>query len=131
MKYLKLKDEIVLIDNIIHVQIRENTIEILYNIVSKTNEGSKFYGHILDYSEVKNDVNEEKTKIEQDYEKIINKLNDEDNFDKIIKSKNIKINDLMNDLYKSSETFNEIYKIINSLATNKHKINKIKEILKK
>lgn len=129
MNYIKLKGEIVLLDNILHAEIKENTIEILYGI-NVPEQGNKFYGHILDYSEVKNDVNEEKTKIEQDYEKIINNLNVEDNFDKMIKSKNSKINDLMNDLYKSDEKINQIYKILNSLATNNYKINKIREIIK-
>lgn len=129
MNYIKLKGEIVLLDNILHAEIKENTIEILYGI-NVPEQGNKFYGHVLDYSEVKNDVNEEKTKIEQDYEKIINNLNVEDNFDKMIKSKNSKINDLMNDLYKSDEKINQIYKILNSLATNNYKINKIREIIK-
>ena len=73
MNYIKLKDEIVLLDNILHAEIKENTIEILYGI-NVPEQGNKFYGHILDYSEVKNDVNEEKTKIEQDYEKLMNVL---------------------------------------------------------
>ena len=73
MNYIKLKGEIVLLDNILHAEIKENTIEILYGI-NVPEQGNKFYGHILDYSEVKNDVNEEKTKIEQDYEKLMNAL---------------------------------------------------------
>ena len=74
MNYIKLKGEIVLLDNILHAEIKENTIEILYGIIVPE-QGNKFYGHILDYSEVKNDVNEEKTKIEQDYEKLMYFLN--------------------------------------------------------
>lgn len=74
MNYLKLKGEIVLLDNILHAEIKENTIEILYGI-NVIEQGNKFYGHVLDYSEVKNDVNEEKTKIEQDYEKLMYFLN--------------------------------------------------------
>ena len=74
MDYLKLKGEIVLLDNILHVEMKENTIEILYGI-NVVEQGNKFYGHVLDYSEVKNDVNEEKTKIEQDYEKLMYFLN--------------------------------------------------------
>lgn len=74
MNYIKLKGEIVLLDNIIHAEMKENTIEILYGI-NVVEQGNKFYGHILDYSEVKNDVNEEKTKIEQDYEKLMYFLN--------------------------------------------------------
>lgn len=74
MNYFKLKGEIVLLDNILHAEIKENTIEILYGIVVPE-QGNKFYGHVLDYSEVKNDVNEEKTKIEQDYEKLMYFLN--------------------------------------------------------
>ena len=73
MNYIKLKGEIVLLDNILHAEIKENTIEILYGI-NVPEQGNKFYGHVLDYSEVKNDVNEEKTKIEQDYEKLMNVL---------------------------------------------------------
>ena len=74
MNYLKLKGEIVMLDNILHAEIKENTIEILYEIVVPE-QGNKLYGHVLDYSEVKNDVNEEKTKIEQDYDKILHFLN--------------------------------------------------------
>jgi len=74
MKYIKLKGEIVMLDNILHAEIKENTIEILYG-VNVPEQGNKFYGHVLDYSEVKNDVNEEKTKIEQDYEKLMYFLN--------------------------------------------------------
>ena len=53
MNYIKLKGEIVLLDNILHAEMKENTIEILYGIVVPE-QGNKFYGHILDYSEVKN-----------------------------------------------------------------------------
>lgn len=77
MNYIKLKGEIVLLDNILHAEIKENTIEILYGI-NVPEQGNKFYGHVLDYSEVKNDVNEEKTKIEQDYEKLMYCLNVKD-----------------------------------------------------
>ena len=74
MNYIKLKGEIVLLDNILHAEMKENTIELLYGIFVP-DQGYKFYGHVLDYSEVKNDINEEKTKIEQDYDKISHFLN--------------------------------------------------------
>ena len=48
MNYIKLKGEIVLLDNILHAEMKENTIEILYGIVVPE-QGNKFYGHILDF----------------------------------------------------------------------------------
>ena len=49
MSYLLLKNEVVLTDYIMHIEMKENTIEILYSIVVPE-QGNKFYGHILDYS---------------------------------------------------------------------------------
>ena len=131
MKYLKLKDEIVLIDNILHVEMKENTIEILYGI-NVPEQGNKFYGHVLDYSEVKNDVNEEKTKIEQDYEKLMNNLN-VDNLDNaykhVITERNILIDDMKKLLNKKEDLIKKIYNSTLGLTSNKKKIEKIKEII--
>lgn len=135
MKYLKLKDEIVLIDNILHVEMKENTIEILYNIVaSDTIQGARFYGHVLDYSEVKNDVNEEKTKIEQDYEKLMNNLNVdnlENAYKNIITNKDLLIESLKDRMNQNEKTIYKIKLLIyNNFKTNKIKIKELKGILK-
>lgn len=121
MNYLMLKGEIVLIDNILHVEMKENTIEILYNIVaSDTIQGARFYGHVLDYSEVKNDVNEEKTKIEQDYEKLMDNLNIEN-----------KIDVLTERINKNSNKFRHISVIIiDPFLSRKEKIKQIEEMIK-
>ena len=130
MNYLKLKDEIVLIDNILHVEMKENTIEILYGI-PVPEQGNKFYGHILDYSEVKNDVNEEKTKIEQDYEKLMQVLNVgeeksnlKDEYNKLLSRKMI----LEDKISKQSDKLTKIKIIINGRGLNK--IERIKKIFK-
>ena len=130
MNYIKLKGEIVLLDNILHAEIKENTIEILYGI-NVPEQGNKFYGHVLDYSEVKNDVNEEKTKIEQDYEKLMKALNvgEEKNnlkyeYDKLISWKMI----LEDKIKKQSDKLTKIRIIINGRGLNK--IGRIKKIFK-
>ena len=130
MNYIKLKGEIVLLDNILHAEIKENTIEILYgiNVVEQEN---KFYGHVLDYSEVKNDVNEEKTKIEQDYEKLMKALNvgeEKTNlkyeYDKLLSWKMI----LEDKISKQSDKLTKIKIIICDRGLNK--IGRIKKIFK-
>lgn len=131
MNYIELKGEIVLLDNILHAEIKENTIEILYGIVVPE-QGNKFYGHVLDYSEVKNDVNEEKTKIEQDYEKLLQVLNvgeEKSNlkyeYDKLLSWKMI----LEDKISKQSDKLTKIKIIINGRGLNK--IGRIKKLFKK
>ena len=130
MNYIKLKGEIVLLDNILHAEIKENTIEILYGI-NVPEQGNKFYGHVLDYSEVKNDVNEEKTKIEQDYEKLMQALNVESNyipekqFDKLKNEKN----EWNYNFLCHQELLEIIYNVVNGKGVNK--IGAIKRIFKK
>ena len=119
MNYLKLKDEIVLLDNILHAEIKENTIEILYGIVVPE-QGNKFYGHVLDYSEVKNDVNEEKTKIEQDYEKLMKNLNIGNSIDNLKE----KINKNRNKFYYINVIINDPF------LSRKEKIKQIEEMIK-
>lgn len=125
MNYLKLKGEIVLLDNILHAEIKENTIEILYGIVVPE-QGNKLYGHILDYSEVKNDVNEEKTKIEQDYEKLMYFLNVQEVIPKTpdYKKQSQEYLDKMIDL---EAIILDIENIVKGLGINK--IKRIKEVL--
>ena len=125
MNYIKLKDEIVLLDNILHAEIKENTIEILYGI-NVPEQGNKFYGHILDYSEVKNDVNEEKTKIEQDYEKLMYFLNVQEVVPKTpdYKKQSQEYLDKMIDL---EAMILDIENIIKGVGINK--IKRIKEVL--
>lgn len=119
MNYLKLKGEIVLLDNILHAEIKENTIEILYGI-NVPEQGNKFYGHVLDYSEVKNDVNEEKTKIEQDYEKLMDNLNIDN-----------KITTLTQKINTNRNKFRYISAIINDpFLYKKDKIKQIEEMIK-
>jgi len=133
MNYLKLKDEIVLLDNILHAEIKENTIEILYGI-NVPEQGNKFYGHVLDYSEVKNDVNEEKTKIEQDYEKLMNNLNVdnlENAYKSIITNRDLLIESLKDRMNQNEKTMYKIKLLIyNKFKTNKTKIKELKGILK-
>ena len=125
MNYIKLKGEIVLLDNILHAEIKENTIEILYGIVVPE-QGNKFYGHVLDYSEVKNDVNEEKTKIEQDYEKLMYFLNVQEVIPKTpdYKKQSQEYLDKMIDL---EAMILDIENIVKGLGINK--IKRIKEVL--
>ena len=119
MNYLKLKGEIVLLDNILHAEIKENTIEILYGI-NVPEQGNKFYGPVLDYSEVKNDVNEEKTKIEQDYEKLMKNLNIGNSIDNLKE----KINKNRNKFYYINVIINDPF------LSRKEKIKQIEEMIK-
>ena len=133
MNYLKLKDEIVLLDNILHAEIKDNTIEILYGIIVPE-QGNKFYGHVLDYSEVKNDVNEEKTKIEQDYEKLMNNLKGDENenyYKSIIVNRDLLIESLKDKMNRYEKIMYKINLLIyNNFKTNKTKIKELKGILK-
>lgn len=127
MNYIKLKGEIVLLDNILHAEMKENTIEILYGI-NVPEQGNKFYGHILDYSEVKNDVNEEKTKIEQDYEKLMNVLINETcdlaEYNKLVSYKMI----LEDKIAKQSNLLTKIKIIMYERKLNKY--GRIKKVFK-
>ena len=125
MNYIKLKGEIVLLDNILHAEIKENTIEILYGI-NVPEQGNKFYGHILDYSEVKNDVNEEKTKIEQDYEKLMYFLNVQEVVPKTPDYKK-QSQEYLNKMIDLEAMILDIENIVKSSGINK--IKRIKEVL--
>lgn len=125
MNYIKLKGEIVLLDNILHAEIKENTIEILYGIIVPE-QGNKFYGHILDYSEVKNDVNEEKTKIEQDYEKLMYFLNVQEVVPKTPDYKK-QSQEYLNKMIDLEAMILDIENIVKSSGINK--IKRIKEVL--
>ena len=129
MNYLKLKGEIVLLDNILHAEIKENTIEILYGI-NVPEQGNKFYGHVLDYSEVKNDVNEEKTKIEQDYDKLMYCLNVKD-IQVINKQKYYEnLEELEKEVERNRHYSFIIYKLRDILGRSGiNKIKRIKEVL--
>lgn len=129
MNYIKLKGEIVLLDNILHAEIKENTIEILYGI-NVPEQGNKFYGHVLDYSEVKNDVNEEKTKIEQDYEKLMYCLNVKDIqvINKQLYYENLE--ELEKEVERNRHYSFIIYKLRDILSGSRiNKIKRIKEVL--
>ena len=125
MNYIKLKGEIVLLDNILHAEIKENTIEILYGI-NVPEQGNKFYGHILDYSEVKNDVNEEKTKIEQDYEKLMYFLNVQEVVPKLPDYKK-QSQEYMDKILDLDSIILDIENIVKGSGINK--IKRIKEVL--
>ena len=126
MNYIKLKGEIVLLDNILHAEIKENTIEILYGI-NVVEQGNKFYGHVLDYSEVKNDVNEEKTKIEQDYEKLMYFLNVQEVIPKTPDYKK-QSQEYLNKMIDLEAMILDIENIVKGSGINKLK--RIKEVLK-
>ena len=125
MNYIKLKGEIVLLDNILHAEIKENTIEILYGIIVPE-QGNKFYGHVLDYSEVKNDVNEEKTKIEQDYEKLHYFLNVQEVIPKTPDYKK-QSQEYLNKMIDLEAIILDIENIVKGSGINK--IKRIKEVL--
>lgn len=69
-KIIKIKDEIISLENIFNIVKldKERTIKLAYLV------DGKIVKYELDYSGIKDDVNEEKTKLEQDYEMLVNYL---------------------------------------------------------
>lgn len=104
---INLNEEIVSLDNILNIvkNDKESYIRINYCI-----EG-KIIPYDIDYSDVKDDPNEEKTKLEKDYEKI-NKVLTSD-FDSV---------------YVLTSTLHDINEVLNS--KEKNKLTLIKELMK-
>ncbi len=104
---INLNEEIVSLDNILNIvkNDKESYIRINYCI-----EG-KIIPYDIDYSDVKDDPNEEKTKLEKDYDKINRVLTSE-----------------FNSIYGLTRTFEEINKVLNS--KEKNKLTLIKELMK-
>lgn len=69
-KIIKIKDEIISLEHIFNIVKldKERSIRLAYLV------DGKIINYELDYSEIKDDVNEEKTKLEQDYEMLVNYL---------------------------------------------------------
>lgn len=104
---VNLNDEIVSLDNILIIvkNEKESYIKIDYCI-----EG-KIIPYYVDYSDVKDDPNEEKTKLEKDYDKINRVLTSE--FDSV---------------YVLTRTLHDINKVLKS--NGKNKLTLIKELMK-
>lgn len=104
---VNLNDEIVSLDNILNIvkNEKESYIRINYCI-----EG-KITSYYVDYSDVKDDPNEEKTKLEKDYDKINRVLTSE--FDSV---------------YVLTCTLHDINKVLKS--NGKNKLTLIKELMK-
>ena len=116
--FLKLNGELVNLENLFNVikNDKERIIRLSYVI------DGKVIRYELDYSDVKDDVNEEKTILEKDFEKIEKYIFKED--DPEIKKLEARIKDLKDRYRRKIEA---IYKIINSRKLKKIKL--IKEII--
>lgn len=126
--FLKLNGELVNLENLFNVSKndKERIIKLSYII------DGKVIGYELDYSDVKDDVNEEKTILEKDFEKIEKFIMKE--VDLYYKKLEARIKDLefansisrdLKDRYRRK--IEAIYKIINSRKLKKTKL--IKEII--
>ena len=126
--FLKLNGELVNLENLFNVSKndKERIIKLSYVI------DGKVIGYELDYSDVKDDVNEEKTILEKDFEKIEKFIMKE--VDPDYKKLEARIKDLefansisrdLKDRYRRK--IEAIYKIINSRKLKKTKL--IKEII--
>lgn len=104
---INLNDEIVSLDNILNIvrNDKESYIRINYCI-----EG-KIIPYDIDYSDVKDDPNEEKTKLEKDYDKINRVLTSESE-----------------SVYIITRTLNDINEVLKSKGKNK--LTLIKELMK-
>lgn len=104
---INLNEEIVSLDNILNIvkNDKESYIRINYCI-----EG-KIIPYDIDYSDVKDDPNEEKTKLEKDYDKI----------NKVLTSES-------ESFYFMTRTLNNIKEVLNS--KEKNKLTLIKELMK-
>lgn len=84
----------------------------------------------LDYLEIKDNINEEKTKIEQDFEKIKNIIFEEENKEiETLKQKIKNLEFLISCLKINSNKYHDIKHIIESKSINK--LSKIEKIVKK
>lgn len=130
MNFIKVNGEYINLENVYFVNMdeKERIIKISYCLNEKMIE------YDIDYSDVKDDINEEKTKIEQDYEKIESFILKKVVPESELEEANNKIKDLefsrMN--YKELKEkyhnkLEEIYKIV--FSKKLRKIKRIKEIL--
>ncbi len=126
--FLKLNGELVNLENLFNVSKndKERIIKLSYII------DGKVIGYELDYSDVKDDVNEEKTILEKDFEKIEKFIMKEVDLDYKKLEARIKDLEFANSISRSLKDryrrkIEAIYKIINSRKLKKTKL--IKEII--
>lgn len=108
MKYILIKDEIISIQNILNISKNEKDRIITINYIIE----GKIINYELDYSEIKDNINEEKTIFQKDYELLILKLTSKENFSdekyKKLIEKYKKCKELKEKYYKKLKEKNEV-----------------------
>lgn len=125
-KYVNIEslNKIINLENVYYVGKHENKEQKMILIIY---EDSNHFE--LDYSDIKDDINEEKTTIQKDYEKIQNILFEKENKEiEDLKSKIKNLEFLISCLKINSNKYSEIKYIINSKQISK--LNKINKIVK-
>lgn len=100
MKFIYLKDEIISIQNVLNITKNEKDRIISINYIIE----GKIINYEIDYSEIKENINEEKTIFQKDYEKLIYTLTKKENLQeekyKKLKEKYLKCKELKEKYYK-------------------------------
>lgn len=125
MKYIEIQDRIIILENIEQVvkDVKDRYILILYKDVTKIK---------IDYENVKDNINEEKTELEKDYERIKKELIPEIRENKIkelegqIEIYKITLSDISSDVSKYKQNLRNI---VNSKEFAHKKIQKLKEVI--
>lgn len=129
MKYIEIQDRIIILENIEQIvkDVKDRYILILYKDVTKIK---------IDYENVKDNINEEKTELEKDYERIKKELipekteTDEQNHIKQLENQiemyKITLSDISSDVSKYKQNLRNI---VNSKEFSHKKIQKLKEVI--
>ena len=128
MKYIEIQDRIIILENIEQIvkDVKDRYILILYKDVTKIK---------IDYENVKDNINEEKTELEKDYERIKKELipeKENENENKIKELENqiemykITLNNISSDVSKYKQNLRNI---VNSKEFSHKKIQKLKEVI--
>ena len=129
MKYIEIQNNIIEIDNIEKV-VKEEKDQKIY--VHYLTNGSPNY-LIIDYENVKDNINEEKTELEKDYERIKKELipeKEDENKIKYLENQieiyKITLNNISSDISRYKQNLRNI---VNSKEFSHKKIQKLKEVI--
>lgn len=131
MRYIEIQNQIIKIDEIMEVEKDEKERKIYLYFY---HNGSKYHS-IIDYENIKDNINEEKTEVQKDYERIKKELipeKENENENKIKELENqiemykITLNNISSDISKYKQNLRNI---VNSKEFSHKKIQKLKGVI--
>lgn len=127
MKYIEIQGKIISLEDVCQVSKDEKERKIYINVTNKN------YSYVIDYENIKDNINEEKTELEKDYERIKKELipeKEDENKIKYLENQiemyKMTLNNISSDISKYKQNLRNI---VNSKEFSHKKIQKLKEVI--